>query len=61
MKLINQLKELFSNKCKFYKNCKYYNSEDDTCNKRGGIYYGMGGYAGCYREKQNRLKNEKIN
>jgi hypothetical protein len=42
-------------KCKFYKKCKYYDQENNTCNVLGGMYYEDATRpAGCYvRMEQN--------
>ena len=46
-------------KCKFWRKCKLYDPNSLTCNKTDGLYYNsIDGYAGCYVEMEEEMKNE---
>ncbi|GEM_PF-454186 len=49
-------------KCKFIKECPYYNKESEICNRDGGGYYddgdGFQRYAGCWRDLEKKTKDK---
>lgn len=58
--LLIAIKVIFSEKCKFWKNCEWYDSQSRVCNKNAGDYYGLGRKAGCFRtmaEKKMHKEN----
>jgi len=49
-------------KCKYFKKCKWYDSDNEVCTKYGGAYYGVRS-AGCFRfheEKPIKAENDTI-
>ena len=53
-RIINLFYYLFDVKCKYRKQCKFYDKGDRTCMKDGGMYYGFGMPAGCYYEMEKK-------
>lgn len=39
-------------RCRFWKVCKWYDSESLVCTETGGTYYDYDRPAGCYRERE---------
>jgi len=47
--VLKEILYLFDGKCEFFKVCKLYNIDSNTCNKTRGVYYDNR-YPGCYRK-----------
>lgn len=55
MKLLKKILNKIG-RCKFSKECKWYDKKSVVCNRDGGIYYRGENYAGCYRTNERNKK-----
>ena len=51
-------------RCKFWKNCEYFDEDSYTCNETSGMYYddgdGFSRPSGCFRNKEEELERIKL-